>query len=106
MSDPSLALAYWYATAPHAIDEKTLPRLEQLHVQAAAYAPQGRWALLARLLHTFAEDLSEDAKNHLIDTAALLTNRYGHPDIARQIRELSSSPQTEQHPIPDGDTAR
>ncbi|PJI99761.1 hypothetical protein BX264_7137 [Streptomyces sp. 2333.5] len=105
MSDPSLALAYWYATAPHAIDEKTLPRLEQLHAQAAAYAPQGRWALLARLLHTFAEDLTEDAKNHLIDTVALLTDRYGHPDIARQIRELSSSTSTE-NPIPDGDTAR
>ncbi|GAA4887793.1 hypothetical protein ACFPM3_18025 [Streptomyces coeruleoprunus] len=105
MNDPSLALAYWYATAPHTIDEKTLPRLEQLHAQAAAYAPQGRWVLLAGLLNTFAEDLTGEAKNHLIESAALLTDRYGHPDIARQIRELSSSPPAGQ-PVPNGETAR
>ncbi|WP_241695137.1 hypothetical protein [Streptomyces sp. C] len=97
MSDPSLALAYWYATAPHTIDEDTLTRLEQLHSQVAAYAPQGRWALLARLLHTFTSDLTTDAKNHLIDTMAALTDRYGQPDIASEIRTLHTPDPAEQH---------
>ncbi|MGW2272218.1 hypothetical protein [Streptomyces yangpuensis] len=88
MSDPSLALAYWYATAPHTVDKDTLTRLEEVHSQASAYAPQGRWALLARLLHTFTSDLTTDAKNHLINTMATLTDRYGQPDIAIEIRSL------------------
>jgi hypothetical protein len=92
MSDPSLAMAYWFATAPQTIDKDTLPRLEQLHERLAAYAPQGRWALLARMLHTFTESLSDEAKNHLIDTAAALTDRYGHPNIADSIRGLSEVP--------------
>ncbi|MEU1867863.1 hypothetical protein [Streptomyces gardneri] len=94
MYDPSLAMAYWFATAPHTIDKETLPRLEQLHERLAAYAPQGRWALLARMLHTFTENLSDEAKNHLIGSAAALIDRYGHPDIANSIRELREQPPT------------
>ncbi|WTO32931.1 hypothetical protein OG399_45350 [Streptomyces achromogenes] len=93
MSDPSLALSYWFATAPQATDANTLSRLEALFAQACAYAPQGQWAPLARLLNTFAQDLTDDTKNHLIDTLAALTDRYGHPDIAASIRALRAAPQ-------------
>jgi hypothetical protein len=96
MSDPSLALAYWFATAPQTIDTSTLTRLEGLFAQAAAYAPQGQWAPLARLLHTFADSLTDDAKNHLIDTLAALTDRYGHPDITAAIQSLRTATPT--HP--------
>ncbi|MER6093374.1 hypothetical protein [Streptomyces bluensis] len=92
MSDPSLALSYWFATAPQTIDTSTLSRLEDLFAQTAAYAPQGQWAPLARLLHTFADSLTDDAKNHLIDTLAALTDRYGHPDITTAIQALRTPP--------------
>jgi hypothetical protein len=92
MSDPSLALSYWFATAPQTIDTSTLTRLENLFAQAAAYAPQGQWAPLARLLHTFADSLTDDAKNHLIDTLAALTDRYGHPDITAAIQAVRTPP--------------
>lgn len=104
MSDPSLALAYWFATAPQTVDETTLTRLEQLHVQAAAYAPQGCWAQLARLLHAFVGDLPEDTKTHLIGTLASLTDRYGHPEIAVEIDALRQPPVAEQ-PLPRHSTA-
>ncbi|MFF5931609.1 hypothetical protein [Streptomyces hydrogenans] len=91
MSDPSLALAYWFAAAPHAIDENTVPRLELLHRSLAAYAPQGRWAQLARTLHTFAETLPDDAKNDLIETAAVLADRHGQHTTAEAIRNLQST---------------
>ncbi|MCX5063811.1 hypothetical protein OOK12_43940 [Streptomyces sp. NBC_00452] len=96
MSDPSLALSYWFAAAPQSIDTDTLSRLEMLLSTAAAYAPQGQWAPLARLLHTFADRLTDDAKNHLIDTLAALTDRYGHPDITIAIQQarMSSEPET------------
>jgi hypothetical protein len=42
MSDPSLALSYWFSTAPHSVDAQTLDRLEALFSHAAAYAPQGQ----------------------------------------------------------------
>ncbi|MER8073174.1 hypothetical protein ABTZ59_33455 [Streptomyces sp. NPDC094034] len=96
MSDPSYALAYWFTTAPQTIDKDTITRLEQLHSAAAAHAPQGRWAPLARMLHTFADRLPDDARTHLIDTLAALTDRYGDPDIAAAIRTLQ--------PIPLGDS--
>ncbi|MGW1396839.1 hypothetical protein ACWD6Q_34875 [Streptomyces nigra] len=86
MSDPSLALSYWFATAPQTVDTSTLTRLEALFAQAAAYAPQGQWAPLARLLQTFAGNLTDDAKDHLVDTLASLTDRYGRPDIAAAIQ--------------------
>ncbi|MFD6343137.1 hypothetical protein ACFWF9_00220 [Streptomyces roseolus] len=92
MSDPSLAMAYWFATAPDTIDEKTLPRLEELHERIAAYAPQNRWVLLARILHTFIENLSDEARGHLIETAAGFTDRYGRPDTAEAIRRLNEQP--------------
>jgi hypothetical protein len=95
MSDPSLALSYWFAAAPHTIDTDTLARLEELFSTAAAYAPHGQWAPLARLLHTFAENLTDDAKHHLIDTLATLADRYGRPDITVAIRALHA-PGTEQ----------
>ncbi|WP_406281477.1 hypothetical protein [Streptomyces sp. NBC_00209] len=88
MSDPSLALSYWFAAAPHTIDTDTLARLEDLFSTAAAYAPHGQWAPLARLLYTFADNLADDAKAHLIDTLATLTDRYGRPDITVAIRAL------------------
>ncbi|MBX9363638.1 hypothetical protein [Streptomyces sp. WAC04114] len=91
MSDPSLALSYWFATAPHSIDTDTLPRLEALLNTAAAYAPQGQWAPLARLLHTFAERLTDESKNHLIDTLATLTDRYGQPDITTDIQAMRTA---------------
>jgi hypothetical protein len=96
MSDPSLTLSYWFAAAPHTIDTHTLSRLEELFSTAAAYAPQGQWAPLARLLHTFAENLTEDVKDHLIDTLAAITDRYGRPDTAVAIRALRTAPGTEQ----------
>ncbi|MEV8334456.1 hypothetical protein OG275_00160 [Streptomyces niveus] len=92
MSDPSLALAYWFAAAPHTIDKNTLTRLEELFSTAAAYAPNGTWAPLARLLHTFTGQLSDDAKRHLLDTLAALTDRYGQADIAAAIRALRITP--------------
>lgn len=92
ISDPSLALAYWFATAPQSTDTDTLARLEKLLVTAAAYAPQGRWAPLARLLHEFADRLPDDARIHLIDTLATLTDRYGHPDITTAIQALRKEP--------------
>ncbi|WP_329240799.1 hypothetical protein OG223_53140 [Streptomyces sp. NBC_01478] len=98
MSDPSLALSYWFAAAPQSIDTDTLPRLEALLSTAAAYAPQGQWAPLARLLHTFAHRLTDDAKNHLIDTLAALTDRYGHPDITTAIRQARMAPESETRP--------
>ncbi|MFI1018185.1 hypothetical protein [Streptomyces sp. NPDC020965] len=91
MSDPSLALSYWFATAPQTIDEDTLSRLEKLHSTAAAYAPQGHWAPLARMLHAFADQLPDEARLHLIDTLATLIDRYGRPDIASTIRALGTS---------------
>ncbi|MFJ9908029.1 hypothetical protein ACIRVK_35005 [Streptomyces sp. NPDC101152] len=94
MSDPSLALSYWFATAPQTIDTNTLTRLENLFTQAAAYAPHGQWAPLARLLHAFAEGLTDDAKNHLIDTLATLTDRYGRPDITAAIQTARIPPTT------------
>ncbi|MEU9122843.1 hypothetical protein AB0C96_23765 [Streptomyces sp. NPDC048506] len=98
MSDPSLAMAYWFATAPQSLDSDSLSRLEQLLATAAPYAPQGRWAPLARLLHTFAERLSTDAKIHLIDTLATLTDRYGHPDITAAIQALRPESSEYTHP--------
>lgn len=98
MSDPSLALSYWFATAPQTIDTDTLSRLESLFAQAAAYAPQGQWAPVARLLHTFAASLTDDAKNHLIGTLAALTDRYGHPDIAAAIQALRTPPAAHSEP--------
>lgn len=92
MSDPSMALAYWFATAPHTVDAETVARLEHLFAAAAAYAPQGRWAPLARILHTFAERLTDEARIHLLDTLAALTDRYGHPDITSDIRSLRATP--------------
>ncbi|MFE9813227.1 hypothetical protein [Streptomyces sp. NPDC005548] len=92
MSDPSMALAYWFATAPHTVDANTLNRLQDLFESAAAYAPQGRWAPLARALHAFADKLDEDGKIHLLDTLAGLTDRYGHPDIASTILSLRQMP--------------
>ncbi|HWU10843.1 MAG TPA: hypothetical protein VN520_31585 [Streptomyces sp.] len=92
MSDPSLALAYWFATAPQSLDTDTLKRLEELLATAATYAPQGQWAPLARLLHTFAGRLSVDAKIHLIDALATLTDRYGHPDLTTDIQALRPEP--------------
>lgn len=104
MSDPSLALSYWFATAPQTMDTSTLTRLEDLFAQTAAYAPQGQWAPLARLLHTFADSLTNDAKNHLIDTLAALTDRYGHPDITAALHRLRTTPAA--HPAePPGRTA-
>jgi hypothetical protein len=98
MSDPSLAMAYWFATAPHSLDTDALTRLEDLLATAAPYAPQGQWAPLARLLHTFANRLSTDAKIHLIDTLATLTDRYGHPDITTAIKALCPELPEDNHP--------
>ncbi|MET7914177.1 hypothetical protein ABZS98_39445 [Streptomyces avermitilis] len=98
MSDPSMALAYWFATAPHTVEADTLNRLQNLFESAAAYAPQGRWAPLAKALHTFADRLDEDGKLHLLDTMAGLTDRYGHPDIASTIRSLRQTPSKDIRP--------
>ncbi|MFJ5035293.1 hypothetical protein ACIQB5_46435 [Streptomyces sp. NPDC088560] len=100
MSDPSLALAYWFATAPETVDTHTLGRLEELLVKTAVYAPQGRWAPLARLLHTFALGLTDDAKNHLAATLAVVIDRYGHPGIAAAIQELWQTPETSEAHVP------
>ncbi|MFJ5595724.1 hypothetical protein ACIQCG_39055 [Streptomyces noursei] len=98
MSDPSLAMAYWFATTPESLNTDTLTRLEELLATAAPYAPQGQWAPLARLLHTFAGRLTTDAKTHLIDTLAYLTDRYGHPDITTAIQALRPEPSEDPHP--------
>ncbi|MEU6277622.1 hypothetical protein ABZ871_35250 [Streptomyces populi] len=91
LSDPSLALAYWFTTTPQTTDPATLTRLEELLAATAPYAPQGLWVPLARLLHTFADQLSHEAKIHLIDTLAALTDRYGRPDITTDIRTLRAT---------------
>ncbi|MFI8351425.1 hypothetical protein [Streptomyces sp. NPDC085596] len=91
LTDPSLALAYWFTTAPQTTDSATLTRLEELLATTAPYAPQGLWVPLARLLHTFADHLSDEAKIHLIDTLAALTDRYGRPDITTDIRTLRTT---------------
>ncbi|MFC8285980.1 hypothetical protein [Streptomyces cyaneofuscatus] len=95
MSDPSLALSYWFATAPQTLDTSTLTQLEELFVRTAAYAPQGQWAPLARLLHTFASSLTSEAKDDLINTLAALTDRYDRPDITAAMHNARTTP-TEQ----------
>ncbi|MFE9454573.1 hypothetical protein [Streptomyces sp. NPDC006739] len=93
MSDPSLALSYWFAIAPETVDTHTLDRLEELLVKTAVYAPQGQWAPLARLLHTFTLGLTNEAKNHLVDTLAAVIDRYGHPGIAAAVQALRQAPE-------------
>lgn len=95
LSDPSLGLAYWFATAPETIDKDTLARLEELLLTASTYAPQGLWAPLARLLMEFAARLHDEDKAHLIDTLAALTDRYGQADIATAISALRPIPSSE-----------
>ncbi|MFG2736455.1 hypothetical protein ACGFX7_16770 [Streptomyces harbinensis] len=91
MKDPSLAVAYWFAVAPQSLDADTLDRLEGLFAKVAAYAPQGTWAPLARLLHDFTERLTDEAKSHLIATLGAIADRYGQPEIAEEIHALQDN---------------
>ncbi|MFD4949687.1 hypothetical protein ACFWNT_46240 [Streptomyces sp. NPDC058409] len=88
VTNPSLALAYWFASCPEKIDAETLTRVEQLVATAATYAPQGQWVQLARLLTNFTQRLPDDAKGHLVATMATMADRYGHPDIAASMLSL------------------
>ncbi|MBT2530130.1 hypothetical protein J7E91_33435 [Streptomyces sp. ISL-99] len=105
VADPSLALAYWFATCPETIDQETLSRVERLITTAATYAPQGHWVQLARLLTDFTARLPDNAKTHLVGTLATLADRYGHADIAAGMRSLRATQPSRESDPPDKPTA-
>ncbi|MFE9868641.1 hypothetical protein ACFYPZ_39420, partial [Streptomyces sp. NPDC005506] len=88
VTDPPLALAYWFAANAETIGTEALTRVEQLVATAATYAPQGQWVQLARLLTDFTRHLPDDAKSHLVATLATIADRYGEPDIAADMLSL------------------
>ncbi|MFB7738476.1 hypothetical protein ACFC08_29645 [Streptomyces sp. NPDC056112] len=86
---PALALAHWFSDHPETLDRDTIDRLEQLVSTVTAYAPETAWVRTARLLHTFVQQLDQDARHHLIHSMAQVFTRYDRPDLADQLRAIS-----------------
>lgn len=92
LSDPSLALAYWFADRPDTVSDETIKRVETLISTVVTYTPKGTWVQLAQLLTEFNRRLDADERAHLLTTLAHLANRHGHRDIAEQISAIPLPP--------------
>ncbi|MER7987567.1 hypothetical protein ABTY53_18595 [Streptomyces noursei] len=63
---------------------------EALVRQVQQWHPEGRWVVIAQLLHTFVERLSKEGEEELLFLAEKLLHSFGERKLAEQVKQVGT----------------
>jgi hypothetical protein len=86
LSDPGMALAYWFMKHPGDPSQNSYTQVEQLACRVASYDPDKSWVQIALVVQEFVRDLTDAERRDSIDALRYWFRRY-RPEFESQLPE-------------------
>jgi hypothetical protein len=87
LSDPGMALAYWFVKNPGDIRKDTYAQVENISRTISLYDPDKSWIQVAKVIQEFVHELTRDERRQSLDTLREWFLRYGMSKYADRLPE-------------------
>jgi hypothetical protein len=82
LSDPGMALAYWFMRHPDHVGRDALDTIEDFAQRIASYDPNNRWVKISRVMQAFVDNLTESERRQSIEILRFWMTRHGMNGLA------------------------